>query len=107
MALKLLRIANNVFSGEIFKFINNDLINDEDNNSDKYIIYNPSFFKKLSHVIISDTEQLNFVKENFVMDIMHIKWDKLIFTIHDKPSVRDKFLMINFTLYFFKVFFSK
>ena len=69
----LLRTINNLFGNKIFKFTNNDLVNDENKDINKYIIYNPSFFKKLSHVIISDEDQLNFVKANFTNNILYLK----------------------------------
>lgn len=66
MALKFLRSFNNFFGGEIFRFF----YNDKDN---VYTIHNPSFFKKLSYVIISDKEQLDFVKENFSNEIINLR----------------------------------
>ena len=73
IVLILLRTINNLFGNKIFKFTNNDLVNDENKDINKYIIYNPSFFKKLSHVIISDEDQLNFVKANFTNNILYLK----------------------------------
>ena len=54
------------------KLENYDLSNNVNANKNEYIIHSPSFFKKPSYIVITNEDQLSFVKKNYNNNIVYL-----------------------------------